>query len=252
MALSISEVVGVTGLTSRTLRHYHAIGLLEPAWTAPGGRRYYEQEQLLRLQEILLLRQLGLPLDEIAATLADPAPGARSKALSLHLAQLEKERSRLDRLIDTVRLTIMSLEEGADMSPEEIFDGLVQNPYEAEARERWGHAAVDESNRRVRNLSKEDRELLTSGRGFQQVHEDLAALKHQGLAIEDERVQQVIARHYKVVSLAWTPNREAYLNLGEMYLQDERFRRNIGQGDDSLVEYLAAAMKVYANANLSA
>ncbi len=251
MAWSINEVAEMTGLTSRTLRHYDAIGALKPAWTAEGGRRYYQREQLFALQEIMLLRQLGLPLDDIKAVLADPGAEARSAALARHLSQLEKERGRLERLIDTVRLTIMSLQEGETMSPEEIFDGLIENPYEAEARERWGDAAVDESNRRVRQLSKEDRELLTSGRGFQQVHDDLAALKRAGASAQDPRVQEVIAKHHKIVSLAWTPNREAYVNLGAMYVQDERFRRNIGQGDDSLVEFLAAAIKVYAEAWLS-
>lgn len=249
MAWSINEVAEMTGLTSRTLRHYDAIGLLKPASTAPGGRRYYQQEQLFALQEIMLLRQLGLPLDDIKATLAEPE--SRGKALQRHLSQLEKERGRLERLIDTVGLTIMSLQEGEPMSPDEIFDGLIENPYEAEARERWGDAAVDESNRRVRQLSKEDRELLTSGRGFQQVHSDLAELKRVGATAQDPRVQEVIARHHKIVSLAWTPTREAYINLGVMYVQDGRFRKNIGQGDDSLVEFLAAAMKIYAEAWLS-
>lgn len=152
MAWSINEVAEMTGLTSRTLRHYDAIGLLKPASTAPGGRRYYQQEQLFALQEIMLLRQLGLPLDDIKATLAEPE--SRGKALQRHLSQLEKERGRLERLIDTVGLTIMSLQEGEPMSPDEIFDGLIENPYEAEARERWGDAAVDESNRRVRQLSR--------------------------------------------------------------------------------------------------
>lgn len=56
-------------MTSRTLRHYHAIGLLEPSWTADGGRRHYGQEELLRLQQILLFRNLGLGLDAIAQIL---------------------------------------------------------------------------------------------------------------------------------------------------------------------------------------
>lgn len=252
MTWSIGEVADMTGLTSRTLRHYHAIGLLEPAWTADSGRRYYQQGELLRLQEIMLLRRLGLSLEAVSDVLAPGAADARASALKRHLAQLEKEKGRLERLIDTVRLTVANLEKGAEMSPDEIFDGLIDNPYEAEARERWGDAVVDAANQRVRRLTREDRELLTSGRGFQQVHEELKVLKDQGLAVDDERVQSVVARHHQVVSIAWTPNREAYVGLGELYVSDERFRKNIGQGDDTLAGYLAAAMKVYAEANLSA
>jgi MerR family transcriptional regulator, thiopeptide resistance regulator len=56
MSWSIADVARMSNVTARTLRHYDAIGLLPPAWTAAGGRRYYEREQLLRLQQVLLLR----------------------------------------------------------------------------------------------------------------------------------------------------------------------------------------------------
>lgn len=137
------------------------------------------------------------------------------------------------------------------MEPDEMFDGLMENPYEAEARELYGDEAIDESYRRVRRLSKEDRELLTSGRGFYEVHTRLAELKKQGLPVDDPRVQNVIGRHYEIVSWVWTPNAETYVALGQGYVSDEGFRKNIGQGDDALVAYLAEAMKVYASEKLS-
>lgn len=56
-------------VTSRTLRHYHDVGLLKPAFVGSNGYRYYEQEQLLRLQRLLLLRELGLGLAAIAEVL---------------------------------------------------------------------------------------------------------------------------------------------------------------------------------------
>lgn len=250
MSWSINQVARMTGLTSRTLRHYHAIGLLEPAWTGEGGRRHYRADDLLRLQEILLLRELGLGLPAIAEVLAGQHQSDRIAILKQHLEQLKTERERYERLIRTVSRTIEKLEENNEMAPEDMFDGF-ENPYETEARQRWGDKAVDKSNARLRSLAKEDRELLTSGRGFAQVHSRLAELKAQDLTAEDEQVQQVIAEHYRIVSLTWTPNAEAYVGLGEMYLADERFRRNIGQGDDSLVKYLVAGMRVYAAENLS-
>ena len=238
----------MTGLTSRTLRHYHAIGLLRPAFTADGGRRHYEEGELLRLQEILLLRDLGLRLETIDEALATRDDADRVAVLRHHRRQLEAERDRYERLIATVDRTIQSLERGVSMAPEEMFDGLIHNPYEQEAREKWGDEAVDTSYQRLRKLSPEDRELLTSGRGWQQVHKDLADLKEQGATSDDPRVQEVVERHYRLVSLAWTPNREAYIGLGEMYLSDERFARNIG--DDATVKLLADAMRVYAEARL--
>ena len=101
-------------------------------------------------------------------------------------------------------------------------------------------------------MTEENRETLTSGRGFYEVHQRLAELKQQGVPVDDARVQAVIARHYEIVSWVWTPNAETYVALGEGYVSDEGFRKNIGQGDDSLVTYLSDAMKVYAAEKLRA
>jgi DNA-binding transcriptional MerR regulator len=246
MSWSINEVVRMTGLTSRALRHYDAIGLLVPAWTTEGGRRHYGKSELLRLQEILLLRSLGLRLDTIAEVLADRSDEERIGVLARHRRQLEKERERIDRLINTVSRTIQNLEEQGTMEPDDMFDGLIEDPYEPEARKLYGDEAIDEAKERIRRLNKEDRELLTSGRGFQDVHQRLAELKKQGLPVDDPRVQEIIERHYEIVSWVWTPNAETYVALGQGYVSDEGFRKNIGQGDDSLVTYLAEGMKVYA------
>src|SRR6476660_49972 len=97
--LSIAEVARLAGVTSRTLRHYDAVGLLTPARTDHAGRRWYEQPQLLRLQQILLLRRLGLGLDAIAGVLAVQTPEGTVAALRRHREQLTGERRRLGRLI---------------------------------------------------------------------------------------------------------------------------------------------------------
>jgi len=72
MSWSIAQVARMSGTTSRTLRHYDAMGLLPPAYVGSNGYRYYERDQLLRLQEILLLRELGLGLDAVGSVLDEP------------------------------------------------------------------------------------------------------------------------------------------------------------------------------------
>jgi DNA-binding transcriptional MerR regulator len=106
---SIAEVARMSDVTSRTLRHYDAIGLLPPAWIGADGRRYYRRPELLRLQRILLLRELGLGLAAIAEALereADPVAVLRT-----HRDRLAGERDRLAHLVRTVDATIESLEE---------------------------------------------------------------------------------------------------------------------------------------------
>ncbi|MDG4829168.1 TipAS antibiotic-recognition domain-containing protein [Solwaraspora sp. WMMD1047] len=236
------------GVTSRTLRHYHAIGLLTPAWTAEGGRRYYEQEQLLRLQRILLLRELGLGLDAVAEVLSRQGHDSAVEVLQRHRDWLVRERDRLDRLVHTVDTTICNIQEGREMTPRKVFAGFETNPYEAEARQRWGDAAVDAADQRMQGWSDDDAEQARTG--YVRVHEGLAPLKAAGVPVTDQRVQDLIQLHYEVTCLFWTPNREAYQGLAQMYVEDERFRANIGGGDDALVEYLRDAMLVYADQRL--
>jgi DNA-binding transcriptional MerR regulator len=237
---SIAEVARMSDVTSRTLRHYDAIGLLPPAWIGADGRRYYRRPELLRLQRILLLRELGLGLAAIAEALereADPVAVLRT-----HRDRLAGERDRLAHLVRTVDATIESLEGGEEMSAEQMFSGFGHNPYEAEARERWGDEAVDASYQRIRDLAPEQAELARTG--FGKVHSGLAELLAAGVPVTDPRVQELVGLHHEVVSLFWTPSAEAYRNLGRMYLDDERFQATIG--GEAVTRYLADAMEVYA------
>lgn len=235
-------------VTSRTLRHYDAIGLLPPARVDGGGRRHYGRAELLRLQRILLLRELGLGLDAIAAVLQGSTRDSAVAVLREHREWLLAERGRLARLARTVQRTIDSIEEGGEMSAETLFEGFEHNPYEAEARERWGDEVVDASYERMRGRSPAEAEQARSG--FERVHSGLAPLLAAGVPVDDPRVQELVQLHYEVIGLFWTPDAAAYRGLGEMYVDDERFRRNIGGGNDELVAYLRDAMHVYADTRL--
>jgi DNA-binding transcriptional MerR regulator len=249
---SIAEVARMSKVTSRTLRHYDAVGLLPPAWVADDGRRHYGREELLRLQQILLLRELGLGLDAIGEVLHHQSRSSRDGTVAVlrkHREWLLAERGRLARLARTVQRTIESIEEGGEMAAETMFEGFEHNPYEAEARERWGDEAVDASYERIKGWTPADAEKARTG--YERVHSGLAPLLAAGVPVDDPRVQQLVQLHYEVISLFWTPNAEAYRGLGQMYVDDERFRRNIGGGNDALVGYLRDAMAVYADTRLS-
>src|SRR5689334_22448497 len=101
MEWSIQEIARLTGSTSRTLRHYDDVGLLEPSRTGPNGQRFYDQAGLVRLQRILLLRQFGLGLPAIAEVL----DGEKDEvaALRRHLELLEQEQDRIERQVVSIR-----------------------------------------------------------------------------------------------------------------------------------------------------
>jgi DNA-binding transcriptional MerR regulator len=248
VAWSIAEVARDSGVTSRTLRHYHAIGLLIPARIAPNGRRYYEQEQLLRLQQILLLRDLGLSLDMVAEVLERRSSASTIEVLGRHKEWLLREQLRLGQLIRTVDSTVDNLREGGEMKPKKVFEGFEHNPYEAEARERWGDEKVDAGYERMRGWSEQDAEFARTG--YPRVHEGIAALKAEGADVRDPSVQELIQLHYEVTTLFWTPNREAYKGLAQLYRDDDRYRQNINTDDNTIVDYLHAAITHYANTNL--
>jgi hypothetical protein len=166
--------------------------------------------------------------------------------LKEHRDRLEGERGRLARLVRTVETTIESIEGGEEMAAEGMFEGFEHNPYESEARERWGDDVVDESWRRLRALQGEDAELARTG--FQRVHSGLAPLLAGGVPVGDPRVQELVALHHRVVSLFWEPSPEAYRNLGTMYVEDPRFSKNMG-GED-VARYLRDAMAVYVEDHL--
>ena len=238
---SISELAQAAGVSTRTLRHYQALGLLLPAGLGPGDRRRYGEAEALRLQQIRLLTSFGLSLERIGQVLA--AELDLRAALSAQAAKLALERGRIDRMHQAVVRTLARLEEGDELILSELFDGFSHDPYEAEARQRWGDAAVDASRERIRSLTPPDAQRARDA--FSELHLELRALSSDGVGPTDPRLQNLVARHYELTSLFWTPDAAAYRGLGQMYVEDSRFRANIGGGDDAAVALLRDAMNVY-------
>jgi len=248
MSWSIAEVARISNVTSRTLRHYDEIGLLPPAYVGGNGYRYYEREQLLVLQEILVLRELGLGLDVIGKTLSGEQD--RLDALRRHHQRLLVERDRFDRLAHTVAKSIEELAGGEEEMPaEQLFEGFDNSQYEDEVRERWGNTpAYAESQRRVAAMSKEDADRIQAEQ--EAIETALAELKLAAVPASDSRTLDVVDRHYRWMCNFWTPDREAYICLGNMYVDDSRFTARYDERAPGLAAYLRDAITVYAETRL--
>lgn len=234
-------------VSSRTLRHYDHVGLLPPAHTGHGGIRYYERPELLRLQHILVLRELGLGLDDIGAVLTGETDEVA--ALRRHHARLLTEAERLHRLADTVAGTIHEKQDGGpQMAAEKLFDGFRDDPYAEQARERYGEVAV-ESQRRA--ASWDDATAAGVATEADAIHRDMAAAMVARTPVDDPAVQEIVARHHAWVCHFWTPGRDAYIGLGRLYVDDERFTASIDRSGAGLSAYLRDAIAVYAEARLS-
>jgi DNA-binding transcriptional MerR regulator len=250
MSWSIAEVARMSKVTSRTLRHYDGIGLLTPARVGANGYRYYEQDQLLRLQEILLLRELGLDLESVGKIVSGEQD--QLAALRRHHSWLQSERERLSEVARTVEETIRKLEGGEDMAAEQMWGGFDPNSARArelaaEAEERWGETAI-ESNRTVGGWSKDKWARVQQAHG--DTNERIAGLMDEGLPADDPQVIEAVDAHHRWLLNFWTPNRESYAGLGDLYADDPRFAEQLNAVRPGFAEFMRHAMTAYAIARL--
>lgn len=245
----IQEVARSAGVSSRTLRHYDDIGLLPPARIGPGGLRYYDGRSLVRLQRILLLRELGLGL----AAIADVLEGQRDteSALRAHLRLLEQERERLQRQIRSVRTTLRKTQGGEALMPDEVLGGFDHTRHREEVVERWGEEAYEKGDRWWRDLSRDEREQY--GKRQRDIARDFARAHADGLPADSDETQAVTERHYAWVTGGWQgrqPGAEEFVGLGRMYVADPRFAAHYDRHGEGTAAYVCAAMEVYAERRL--
>jgi DNA-binding transcriptional MerR regulator len=246
---TVRQVARLAGVTVRTLHHYDHIGLLTPSDRTAAGYRLYTGEDLLRLQQILFFRELDFPLEQVGEILADPAFDP-VRALRSHRLMLQERIARLERLLTTVDGTIARLtEDTMGLTDEELYAGFSKEQaerYRREAREQYGAAVVEESERRARSMSKEQWQAL--GVEGDAVTRGLADLMER--APGDPDVQALIARHYAWVAHFWTPNAESYAGLGQLYVEHPEFRAHYEKYRAGLADFMQAAMMYYSEHSL--
>ena len=252
MDWSIQDIARLAGTTSRTLRHYDDIGLLAPSRIGGNGYRYYDGASLVRLQRILLLRDLGLGLPAIADVLeshTDAVPALRN-----HLTWLRDERERLARQIASVESTIDAMEGGEQIMAEEMLDGFDHTQYKEEVEERWGKQAYARSDAWWRSKSPAEKQEWQ--RLQKQLAADWIAVSMSGVSPGSEEAQALAQRHFDwLASIPGTPGSDAggpsaaYLTgLGDMYVADPRFGANYGGPEGAA--FVRDALRVYADRTL--
>lgn len=246
MAMKVKEVSELASISVRTLHHYDEIGLLVPDEVTAAGYRMYSDTNLERLQQILFFKELGFSLKEIKNILDDPAFDAE-EALHMHKLILLEKRQRLDQMITTIDKTVLHLRGEIEMTPKEQFQGFdfSQNPYEQEARERWGDKAVNEANQKLNDQPADKQNELPNQ--MNDIFRRLATIRHT--APESAEAQAEIKQWYMVLNRLGSYSPEAFKVLGQMYVDDERFTRNIDQFGEGLAQFMCDAMAVFADQN---
>jgi DNA-binding transcriptional MerR regulator len=252
MDWSIQEIARLAGTTSRTLRHYGDVGLLEPSRIGANGYRYYDELALARLQRVLMLRDLGLGIPAIAEVLDGQRDNAQ--ALAVHLHWLQQEKERLDRQIAAVETTIRKMEGGEQLMAEEMLDGFDNTQYRDEVEERWGKQAYADGNRWWTSLSKTEQAAWMQRQ--KQLAADWQAAAAAGEDPAGDAAQALAQRHADWLGgIPGTPRaadgrpaKDYFVGLGEMYVLDDRFAANYGGTEGAT--FVRDAMRVYAEAQL--
>ena len=201
MAYTVKTLAGLSGVSVRTLHFYDEVGLLKPAYLGANGYRYYEEPQLLTLQQILFYRELGIDLKQIKRILGR-SDFDKVAALESHRKVLRKDLARTRKLIVTIDKTIEHLKGRKKMKRKEMFVGFdpkQQAKHEQYLIDRFGEGMkqdIAESKRKIKNWTKADWEQSTAA--FAGICRDLVAAMKRERPTDSPEVQLIIRRSGKV------------------------------------------------------
>ena len=241
----VKDVARLAGVSIRTLHHYDEIKLLVPKTRSRAGYRLYNDDDLLRLQQILIGRELGLSLEEIRRSLDDPRFD-RKKALLAQREQLKKRARQAEEMIrgiDAALAVVACRSKGEVMDMKEIFDGFDPAKYEEEARERWGKTdAYKESMKRTKRYTAADWKAIKAEQAA--IYQDAAAAMQSGKKPSEPEVLAIAERHRLSIDRWFYPCTTAmHSGLASLYESDSRFAESIDKNCEGLTPFLVAAIR---------
>ncbi|WP_298623844.1 MerR family transcriptional regulator [uncultured Legionella sp.] len=253
MHYTVKQLAQLSGVSTRTLRFYDEIGLLKPAYYGANQYRYYQEEQLLILQQILFFRELGFPLNDIQRIM-NSNEFDKIESLKAHRSILQSNLERTEQLLKTIDKTISHIKGTLIMRDIELYEGF--DPAKQQEHEQYlinkgtlTQQEIEDSWNKVQHWKKQEWDI------FKQEGDDLnkalVAALMQHLAPDSETVQNLIHRHYAWVNNMWTPNHDTYIGLGQMYLDHQDFKAFYANYHPDLVTFLVEAMNIFAKKNLS-
>lgn len=238
-SLTVSEVSRLAGVSVRALHHYDEIGLLQPSARTDAGYRLYDRADLERLQEILLFRELEVPLEDIGVLLSGGAFD-RVAALELQREMLASKAVRTQALLAAVERAINAERTGVRMTKDEMFEvfgDFDPAEYEDEVKERWGESdAYKESARRTARYTKADWERFKAQSA--RIGTETAALMDAGVPADDPRAMDLAEEARLQIDEWFYPcSHEMHANLAAMYIADPRFTATYEKIHEGMAQY---------------
>ncbi len=249
MEYTVQKLGSLAGISTRTLRYYDEIGILKPARISSSGYRIYGQWEVDRLQQILFYRELGVSLDSIKELVTAPAFDGAT-ALREHRQKLLEKKTQLDLLIANVDKTIALKEGRVKMADKEKFEGFKQKmiddnekKYGLEIREKYGNDTIEKSNVKIKNMTQEQHDKVTS------LGEQIAVTLAEAFKTGDpssEIAQKAADLHKQWLTFYWSEySKEAHAGLGQMYVEDERFTAYYDKEQPGTAAFLRDAILIY-------
>jgi DNA-binding transcriptional MerR regulator len=247
-AYQVREVARIAGMSIRALHHYDSIGLLVPKERTGSGYRLYSDDDLLRLQQILIGRELGLSLEDIRRALDDPRFDRRAalQAQRTQLQQRARQTSEMIGAIDAALALIDHCQTGETMDMKQIFSGFDPAKYEEEAKQRWGNTETyRESKRRTDRYGPKEWQQIQAEQA--QIYADAAGALDAGKDATDPEVMAIADRHRLFIDRWFYACTESmHRGLTQLYESDARFAENIDKHGAGLTTYLVAALRANA------
>ena len=257
MAYTVKKLSELSGVTVRTLHFYEEIALLKPAYYGSNGYRYYEEKQLLDLQQILFFKELGFSLKQIQKVVGK-SDFDQLAALYSHKKSLSKEWEKIGVLLKTIDKTIKHLQGKKKMKDKEMFDGF--NIALVKFKEGTPYAAAEKIVvQSVKNPTKDAKDVEKRGKAYydnitKTTHTLFKELVHcieKGLDPAADEVQKIIKKHHAFAEQTHSATKEVYKAMAELYTEHPEFRKQLDPFHLELAEFMAQAMKVFADRKLS-
>jgi len=248
---NVQQLATLAEVTVRTLHHYDKIGLLKPGRNEVNDYRQYDEDDLLKLQQIMFFRELEFPLTKIKDILDDQKFDV-GKALIEHRKLIELKKKRMSSLLKTIDKTIKKITNKDTMQDDELYEGFSkeeQDAWNKEAKERWGNTdQYKQSVGKYESLTKEQK--LQMKKDGEALMEEIVANMDKGA--DSPEVQALVQRHYDSLKFFYEPTLQIYRSLADMYVGyqgDERFRAYFEKHHKDLPEFMRDAIYVYCDAN---
>ena len=241
---TVKQLSELAGVSVRTLHHYDQIGLLIPSARSETNYRFYNTDDLLRLQQILFYRELDFSLKEIREVLY-----AKNfdliKSLRLQRKSLKQKLGRYETLITTIDKTINKLKNQEGMiTDKEMYEGFTPEEIERnrkEVREKWGAETLAQTEANIKSMGKQEWGEIKQE--ADEINLWLANVMHK--SPDDAEVQEIVELHFKHINRFYEVSKERYLGLSDLYVQDERFKANYDKVKNGLAEFLSKSMKAF-------